>query len=706
MTPATTDAHRPVWLDEAELSELRSRPGLQILDQAGHGQDELRRLQPPPTADELAEPSRWAYFPWRNAVVRLPGPAAYRRIRTDRNRNKITGPEQDRLGALTIGVVGLSVGHAIAHTIALEGLCGELRLADFDTIELSNLNRIPAGVFDLGINKAVVTARRIAELDPYLPVRVLPDGLTDASMDEFFDGLDLVIEECDSLDIKVRVREEARQRGIPVIMETSDRGLFDVERYDQEPSRPLFHGLLGDVDAGSLHGLPTRDKAPHVMRILQASQLSARMAASMVEIDRTVSTWPQLGGDIALGASMVATAVRRFGRGQRLPSGRIRVDLEESFDRLDPALIPGSSIGSDRPATDLTVDRPAEALDAVVHAIRLAPSGGNVQPWAVAVSGSTARISLVPERTSAMDQQFRGSYVAIGAAAFNARVAAAAHGHGSDVVVRMEGDSPVASVEVTLADRVDPSLAGLYPGMIRRISNRNLGRRAPLTDSDREQLNAAAAAEGGFVRFVEDPERLGAVADILAESDRLRYLTPLLHAQMMSELRWPGRDRLELGIDVRTLGLDDIDLAKLEVAGRPEVMKLLADWDGGAALGDSTRDRVKASSAVVVVAMPGDRVEDYVRGGSAVERVWIEGERLGLGVQPVSPVFLYARDGQDLQNASAPFHHELGVLAAAFADLVGLAAGQAPMLVLRLSHDAGRPVRSERLPLAEVLTSR
>ena len=61
-------------------------------------------------------------------------------------------------------------------------------------------------------------------------------------MDEFFDGLDLVIEECDSLDMKVRVREEARARGIPVLMETSDRGLFDVERFDVEPERPLFHG--------------------------------------------------------------------------------------------------------------------------------------------------------------------------------------------------------------------------------------------------------------------------------------------------------------------------------------------------------------------------------------------------------------------------------------------------------------------------------
>jgi len=31
-------------------------------------------------------------------------------------------------------------------------------------------------------------------------------------------------------------------------METSDRGLLDVERFDKEPSRPPFHGLVGELD--------------------------------------------------------------------------------------------------------------------------------------------------------------------------------------------------------------------------------------------------------------------------------------------------------------------------------------------------------------------------------------------------------------------------------------------------------------------------
>ena len=86
--------------------------------------------------------------------------------------------EQARQRTLRIGVVGLSAGHSIAHVLAMEGLAGELRLADFDTVELSNLNRIPASVLDLGVNKAVVAARRIGEIDPYLRVLTIPEGIT------------------------------------------------------------------------------------------------------------------------------------------------------------------------------------------------------------------------------------------------------------------------------------------------------------------------------------------------------------------------------------------------------------------------------------------------------------------------------------------------------------------------------------------------
>ena len=101
---------------------------------------------------------------------------------------------------------------------------------------------------NLGLKKTTIVAREIAEIDPFIKVTCFHEGVNEQNADAFFldDGgaLDLVIEECDSVDIKILARIKARQRGIPVLMDTSDRGMVDIERYDLDSSYPILHGLI------------------------------------------------------------------------------------------------------------------------------------------------------------------------------------------------------------------------------------------------------------------------------------------------------------------------------------------------------------------------------------------------------------------------------------------------------------------------------
>ena len=116
-------------------------------------------------------------------------------------------------------------------------------------------------------------------------------------------------------------------------MATSDRGLVDVERFDLEPQRPILHGLLGEVDPASLARMTSGQKVPYLVRLLEAEHLSGRLLASVVEIDRTLSTWPQVSGDVVLGATAIAEAVRRIGLGEDLRPGRTRLDVGLALDR-------------------------------------------------------------------------------------------------------------------------------------------------------------------------------------------------------------------------------------------------------------------------------------------------------------------------------------------------------------------------------------
>ncbi|WP_297826948.1 Rv1355c family protein [Mycobacterium sp.] len=675
------------------LRRLRADPSVEFIDRLDTQLANLGGLRPTPHPELLTEPSRWAYYPWRRTVVAVLGPRGYRAVRLDRNRNNITRVEQDRLGALRIGVAGLSVGHVIAHTLAAQGLCGNLRLADFDHLELSNLNRVPATVFDLGVNKAHVAARRIAELDPYLPVEVFDAGLTVDTVDAFLDGLDVVIEECDSLDMKALLREGARARRIPVLMATSDRGLVDVERFDQEPQRPILHGLLGDLDIGLLPGMSSREKVPHILRHLDAERLSPRTAASLLEIDRTVSTWPQVASDVVLGASALAEGVRRIGLGEELRSGRTRIDIGGALDRLDE---PGMARHRPAPVDGHEPPQLPGMAGIIAAAAIRAPSGGNVQPWRVQAGPAGITIDIAVQHTSTMDVGFRGSAVAVGAALINARIAAAAHHVLGPVSLAGDVDGSPLRATLELADGTDPELADLYQPMLERETNRHHGNPRPIDATTIEVLGAATHRECARLHLITERDDIAHAATILAASDRTRYLTPHLHEEMVSELRWPGDPEPDTGIDVRSLELDAGDLAMLDILRRTDVMTRLAQWNAGGALGEDTRDRISASSALAAITVPGRDLRDYARGGAAVELVWIIAQQRGLTVQPVSPVFLYARDPTEFDELSPQFADELTQLQRDFHELAGIAPERSPVLILRFTAGPAASVPSRR----------
>ncbi|WP_267615795.1 Rv1355c family protein [Gordonia bronchialis] len=641
-----------------------------------------------PSAGELeSEPAQWAYYPWLRTVVRIPGPGSYRRLRLDRNRNKLTLAEMQRACNLTVGVIGLSVGNAIALTLALEGLAGEIRLADFDALDITNLNRVPASIADTGTNKAIVAAHRIAEIDPYITTRVHTDGITKTNIEEFVDGVDIVIEECDSFDIKVLVREVCRRRGIPVLMETSDGGTLDVERFDLEPDRPLFHGLVGELSADELAGLDRAAITPLAVRVLEPERVTAHMAASALELGRTVSAWPQLGGDVLLGGATVAAAVRRLVQGRPLPSGRVRFDRDRWLDGIDdplarpaPADTPIAADASAEPGTDSLND-----AEVMMRACARAPSAGNQKPWTLRLEDDMVVVALDPTRSSTLDIDHRASAVAVGAAVYNVEVAAQTLGRLGSTDIIHDAGTLTGQVRLTPADgrRGDP--ADLQAVLARSTQRRPGDRSTPPPDHLAE-LRRVAATEHTRLVTLTDAADIAQIASILAASDRIRFLTPQLHAEMFAELTDdPSASR---GIPISALDLPASMLTVMDILRRPDVMALLEKWDGGSALGADAGARASSASAFAVLMQQGRTGSDYVRAGRVMQRLWLRAEELGYRVHPMTPCFLYAHSDEETARLSPPHADELiaerrsllGMVATAQDDL------STPTIVLRLSR--------------------
>lgn len=278
----------------------------------------------------------WVYYPWSGRLVHLLDEPEYAEVRTSRNKYKITVEEQALLATKKIGVIGLSVGQSVALALAMERGFGELRLADFDVLELSNMNRIRSGAHEMESLKVVNVAREIAEIDPYLTVTIFPEGLTEENIDAFFEEggrLDMLMEECDSLEIKLKSRVKAKELRIPVLMDTSDRGMVDVERFDEEPDRDILHGLVRGLAVERLGEMTMEEKLPFLLQLAGYEHLSPRMKASLPELNKTITAWPQLATSVMLGGAVVADVARKIFTGLPVPSGRYYFDPDDTLAR-------------------------------------------------------------------------------------------------------------------------------------------------------------------------------------------------------------------------------------------------------------------------------------------------------------------------------------------------------------------------------------
>lgn len=280
----------------------------------------------------------WVFFPWRKTAVYLPKEDDYFKLRTARNKFLITREEQEKFYNSKIAIAGLSVGSSVLNAIVLSGGSKNMKIADNDTLAIVNLNRLFSSVCDLGRSKAVASARRAHELNPFQQLEVYADGLTTQNIDAFLgegeSKIDLFIEEMDNIKLKIDSRFAARKKKIPVIMATDngDNTIIDVERFDLEPNRPLFHGsvkesILTDVPENP----PLADKV-RLANSIVGPNVTPRTRLSLTLVGAKIPAWPQLGNAANLSGVVTSYVARRILVGDKMPSGRYEVNLDMLID--------------------------------------------------------------------------------------------------------------------------------------------------------------------------------------------------------------------------------------------------------------------------------------------------------------------------------------------------------------------------------------
>ncbi|MCD6017116.1 MAG: hypothetical protein K0S53_237 [Bacteroidetes bacterium] len=683
----------------------------------------------------------WVYYPWATRLVHVLDEKEFVYVRTNRNQYKITPEEEELLAQKKIGVIGLSVGKAIALTIAMERICGEIRIADFDVIELSNLNRIQTGVQNFGIKKTVAVAREIAEIDPFLKVTTYPAGLTEENVDDFFlkDGrLDICIEVCDGLYTKIFSRQKAQSLGIPVVMNSSDRGTTDIERYDLNRDRPLLHGLIDHLDLNLVKQAKTNEeKVPYLLPMLGVETSSTRLKASMLEIEQTITTWPQLASGVILGGGIVTDVCRRILLGQLQDSGRYFVDLEELIrdknkpDPVETKLILSDSI-TDEEMLEIIKSYNIPELNGQILLNRLqveelvkyacmAPSGANIQSWQWVHHGKSIYLFRNDIYTAGLLDCKKTTMInGLGAALEN--LVLKAHEAKleviSEVLPDLDENSKLIAV-IRFFDQVNPEYAAKFEAHVcdelvstipLRVTNRNIVERQKISIDRLLPLKALAKTiEGADLILIDDEKLMDEIGEVTAKVDRMRIMHKGGHDDFHGEVRWNENEVNTLlnGVDLLgTVDLTPTELAGWTVAKNWNVINHLNEWKLGTGLEKLQRKNVASASALGLITMPRFSNNDFFNAGRALERVWLAANKDNIAVHTcsLSTLIFNTLAYADNNGFTEYMEKEAWELRKDFEKLFSLDASKVDVLLLRFFIAPPPKRRSVRYPLDRVLS--
>ena len=157
---------------------------------------------------------------------------------------------QLKLKASRVLIVGLGgLGSPVALYLAAAGV-GELHLADFDTVDLTNLQRqILHRDNRIGMNKAMSGQITLAEINPEVSVIPLPERLDTARLEELTAAVDIVLDCSDNFATRHAINRACVRQKRPLVSGAAIRfdGQVSVYTLDRAEA-PCYHCLFPEAD--------------------------------------------------------------------------------------------------------------------------------------------------------------------------------------------------------------------------------------------------------------------------------------------------------------------------------------------------------------------------------------------------------------------------------------------------------------------------
>ncbi len=157
---------------------------------------------------------------------------------------------QQRIAAGTVLLIGAGgIGCAAATYLASSGV-GHLVIADFDTVDASNLGRqVLYTPDDVGKRKVEVAAKRLGALNPDIRITAITERLQGEALAEAVASSDVVLDGCDNFATRFQVNDTCVAAGRRLISGAAIRleGQMAVFGPDYETA-PCYRCLYAEAD--------------------------------------------------------------------------------------------------------------------------------------------------------------------------------------------------------------------------------------------------------------------------------------------------------------------------------------------------------------------------------------------------------------------------------------------------------------------------
>ncbi len=146
--------------------------------------------------------------------------------------------------ALIIGLGGL--GAPVALYLAAAGV-GELVLVDFDTVDLTNLQRqIVHSHEAIGTPKVRSAQATLARINPRCRVRPIAEKLEGETLERAVAEADVVLDCSDNFATRFAINRACVRQGKPLVSGSAIRWEGQVAVFNDRPDAPCYHCLYGD----------------------------------------------------------------------------------------------------------------------------------------------------------------------------------------------------------------------------------------------------------------------------------------------------------------------------------------------------------------------------------------------------------------------------------------------------------------------------